>query len=71
MSSPTAEQISQFQEIDADGDGYITARELKESLQQTDGITPEQAEAIVRWADENGDRRIDLKEYAKLSRNDS
>ncbi|MFI9583683.1 hypothetical protein ACIHCQ_17940 [Streptomyces sp. NPDC052236] len=33
--------MSQFQEIDADGDGYITAGELKESLERTDGITPQ------------------------------
>ncbi|GAA4913889.1 EF-hand domain-containing protein [Streptomyces coeruleoprunus] len=64
----SAQHRMQFEEIDTDGDGYITADELKESLQGDGKVSPENLAVIVRMADEDGDRRIDLDEYAKFVR---
>jgi calmodulin len=58
-----------FDKIDVDGDGFITADEFKASLQTPDGkVSDANAAAIVRMADDNGDKRIDYDEYAKFAR---
>ncbi|MFF8845876.1 EF-hand domain-containing protein [Streptomyces sp. NPDC015127] len=66
--SVNAEHRRQFEEIDTDGDGYITAAELKESLQGNGKVSAENVAVIVEMADTDGDRRIDLDEYAKFVR---
>lgn len=58
----------QFEEIDTDNDGYITADELKNSLQGSAKVSDENIAVIIQMADENGDRRIDLKEFSQFVR---
>lgn len=58
----------EFEDMDVDNDGYITADELRMALQDNPKVSDANIAAIVKMADENGDRRIDLKEYAKFLR---
>ncbi|MFD7625510.1 EF-hand domain-containing protein [Streptomyces sp. NPDC059851] len=65
----SAEKRAAFNNIDTDGDGFITADEFKASLQRTNtNVSDENIEVIVRMADENGDKKIDFDEYTKLVR---
>ncbi|WP_317445508.1 EF-hand domain-containing protein [Streptomyces collinus] len=59
------EARKQFQRIDADGDGFITAAEFKSALaQQGDwNITDTVAEAIIRTRDLNGDKVLSFDEF--------
>ncbi|OKK06693.1 MULTISPECIES: EF-hand domain-containing protein [unclassified Streptomyces] len=63
-----SDKRQQFDRIDTDGDGYITAEELRESLDGDGRVSEEHVATIVRMADEDGDRRIDFDEYAKFVR---
>jgi Ca2+-binding EF-hand superfamily protein len=58
-----------FDEIDADGDGFITASELKAAL-TTDArpVTEENMAVIVRMADDDGDQKITLEEFSSFVR---
>ncbi|XP_072564633.1 calcium-binding protein 2-like [Paramormyrops kingsleyae] len=51
-----------FQEIDADGDGQISAAELKEAMKSLLGeqLSPAELEEILQDADLNGDGQIDF-----------
>ncbi|MFF7973722.1 EF-hand domain-containing protein [Streptomyces sp. NPDC007905] len=55
----------QFQRIDVDGDGFITAAEFKSSLaQQGDwNVTETVAEAIIKTRDLNGDKVLSFDEF--------
>jgi Ca2+-binding EF-hand superfamily protein len=55
----------EFQRIDADGDGFITAVELKTALAQGGdwNVTEEVAEAIIRTRDLNGDQVLSFEEF--------
>ncbi|MFF2146230.1 EF-hand domain-containing protein [Kitasatospora sp. NPDC058190] len=65
----SADKRAAFDKIDTDGDGFITADEFKASLQSASGkVSDENAQMIVRMADENGDQKIDFDEYAKFAR---
>jgi Ca2+-binding EF-hand superfamily protein len=55
-----------FDEIDADGDGFVTASELKASLADQTGVSDENIETIVAMADDDGDQKITFEEYEKL-----
>ena len=58
-----------FDAIDTDGDGYITASELlKESVKDNPKITNDQIVAIIQMADDDGDLNISYEEYAKFVR---
>jgi Ca2+-binding EF-hand superfamily protein len=57
-----------FDAIDTDGDGYITADELKESFKDNPKVSPENVDTISRMADEDGDQKITYAEYAKFVR---
>ncbi|GAA3122917.1 EF-hand domain-containing protein [Streptomyces rameus] len=59
------EARKQFQRIDADGDGFITAAEFKSALaQQGDwNVTDTVAEAIIRTRDLNGDKVLSFDEF--------
>ncbi|MDX3643534.1 MULTISPECIES: EF-hand domain-containing protein [Streptomyces] len=61
----------EFQRIDADGDGFITAAEFKTALaQQGDwNVTESVAEVIIRTRDLNGDKLLSFDEFwAHLSK---
>ncbi|MEU9481414.1 EF-hand domain-containing protein [Streptomyces sp. NPDC048191] len=59
------EARKQFQRIDADGDGFITAAEFKSALaQQGDwNVTETVAEAIIKQRDLNGDKVLSFDEF--------
>ncbi|MEV7688835.1 EF-hand domain-containing protein [Streptomyces bungoensis] len=55
----------EFQRIDADGDGFITAAEFKSALAQGGdwNVTDTVAEAIIRTRDLNGDKVLSFDEF--------
>ncbi|MGW2212424.1 EF-hand domain-containing protein [Streptomyces sp. NPDC001781] len=59
------EARKQFQRIDADGDGFITAAEFKSALaQQGDfNVTETVAEAIIKTRDIDGDKVLTFDEF--------
>lgn len=57
-----------FDAIDTDGDGYITASELLTSLADNPKVTADDIAAIVTMADADGDNKIDYDEYAKFAK---
>ncbi|MFJ6777493.1 EF-hand domain-containing protein [Kitasatospora sp. NPDC091257] len=59
---------SQFDEIDTDGDGYISAAELKAHLQENPKVSDANAEALFKFADDNSDGQISFEEFAAVVR---
>ncbi len=59
------EARKQFQRIDANGDGYITAAEFKSALAQGGdwNVTDTVAEAVIRTRDLNGDKVLSFDEF--------
>ncbi|BDH07697.1 MULTISPECIES: EF-hand domain-containing protein [Streptomyces] len=59
------EARKQFQRIDADGDGFITAAEFKSALaQQGDfNVTETVAEAVIKTRDIDGDKVLSFDEF--------
>ncbi|KAG6530505.1 calmodulin-like protein 6 [Zingiber officinale] len=56
-----------FSTFDKDGDGFITAGELEESLRRLGlAVTSEETAALVDRVDANGDGLIDLQEFRQL-----
>lgn len=55
----------EFQRIDADGDGFITAAEFKTALAQEGdwNVTESVAEVIIRTRDINGDKLLSFDEF--------
>ncbi|XP_002740372.1 uncharacterized protein LOC100367328 [Saccoglossus kowalevskii] len=58
---------SQFAELDADGNGYISLNELKLALvKKTGTYTDEEVHKIMVEADEDGDGKISFDEYVVM-----
>ncbi|MBC2869240.1 EF-hand domain-containing protein [Streptomyces mexicanus] len=59
------EARKQFQRIDADGDGYITAAEFKSALAQGGdwNVTETVAEALIKQRDLDGDKLLSFDEF--------
>ncbi|WP_328423225.1 EF-hand domain-containing protein [Streptomyces sp. NBC_00443] len=59
------EARKQFERIDADGDGTITAAEFKSALAQGGdwNVTEAVAEAIIKSRDLNGDKLLSFDEF--------
>ncbi|MFI2437469.1 EF-hand domain-containing protein [Streptomyces sp. NPDC018693] len=59
------EARKQFDRIDTDGDGFITAAEFKTALAQGGdwNVTEEVAEAIIKTRDLNGDKVLSFDEF--------
>ncbi|MER7578172.1 EF-hand domain-containing protein [Streptomyces sp. NPDC126514] len=65
----TEDKKAAFDEIDTDGDGYITAGELAAALTKgSKKVSGANVEAVVKIADEDGDKKINFEEYEKLVR---
>lgn len=56
-----------FDVIDTDGDGYITASELLRSLAVDPKVGTDDIAAVIQMADENGDNQISYEEYARFA----
>ncbi len=56
---------AEFQRIDTDGDGLITAAEFKTALAQGGdwNVTESVAEAVIRAQDLNGDKKLSFDEF--------
>ncbi|MBV2353360.1 EF-hand domain-containing protein [Streptomyces sp. J2-1] len=59
------EARKEFQRIDADGDGFITAAEFKSALAQGGdwNVTDTVAEAIIKSRDIDGDKVLSFDEF--------
>ncbi|MBT3153583.1 EF-hand domain-containing protein [Streptomyces sp. CHD11] len=59
------EARKQFERIDTDGDGFITAAEFKTALAQGGdwNVTEAVAEALIRSRDLNGDKLLSFDEF--------
>ncbi|WP_037677818.1 EF-hand domain-containing protein [Streptomyces griseus] len=59
------EARKQFERIDTDGDGFITAAEFKTALAQAGdwNVTETVAEAIIKTRDLNGDKLLSFDEF--------
>lgn len=59
------EARKQFQRIDTDGDGFITASEFKSALAQEGdwNVTESVAEVIIKTRDLNGDKVLSFDEF--------
>jgi calmodulin len=68
FNNPHSEEIDEsFKDLDVDGDGYITADELRHVVGKLgEMLTVEEANALIRTADENGDGRISYREFVKM-----
>ncbi|XP_062228207.1 probable calcium-binding protein CML30 [Phragmites australis] len=64
---PEADLGIVFSTFDHDGDGFITARELEESLRRLGfAVSADEAAAMVVRVDANGDGLIDIHEFREL-----
>jgi len=57
-----------FNFLDEDGNGFLSAAELRNSLITTlgEGPTEEEAEEMIKQADFDGDGQVNYDEFAKL-----
>lgn len=53
----------EFDKIDTDGDGTITAEELRKSLGDNPKISADHVAQIIALADDNGDQKLTFDEY--------
>ncbi|MEU9128700.1 EF-hand domain-containing protein [Kitasatospora sp. NPDC048540] len=65
----TDKKRADFDAIDTNHDGFITAKEFREALQTPSGqISEANANAFVKLADKNGDDKISFEEYDAITR---
>ncbi|MFF3343928.1 EF-hand domain-containing protein [Streptomyces sp. NPDC002779] len=59
------EARKQFERIDTDGDGFITAAEFKTAMAQGGdwNVTESVAEAVIKSRDLNGDKLLSFDEF--------
>jgi Ca2+-binding EF-hand superfamily protein len=58
----------QFNEIDTDGDGFITASELKSYLQENPSVSDANAAQTFTFADTDNDQEITYDEFKDFIR---
>jgi Ca2+-binding EF-hand superfamily protein len=56
-----------FDAIDADGDGYITASELLRSLVDNLNVDNNDIAAVITMADQDGDNKVSYEEYQRFA----
>ncbi|GGP14794.1 calcium-binding protein [Nonomuraea glycinis] len=58
----------EFERFDTDGDGLLTAAEIRQANQALGGLgaSESEIEAFIAGADSDGDGRIGLEEFAAL-----
>jgi Ca2+-binding EF-hand superfamily protein len=56
-----------FDAIDTDGDGVITASELLTALGSNPKVTPQDVATIIQMADQDGDLKVTYEEYEKFA----
>ncbi|MEU8249538.1 EF-hand domain-containing protein [Nonomuraea sp. NPDC048916] len=68
MSDAREAAKAEFERFDSDGDGLLTAAEIRQVnlALGTQGATTEEIEAFIATADRDGDGRIGLEEFAAL-----
>ncbi|MFF6881022.1 MULTISPECIES: EF-hand domain-containing protein [Streptomyces] len=59
------EARKQFERIDTDGDGFITAAEFKSTLAKSGdwNVTESVAEVVIKTRDLDGDKRLSFDEF--------
>ncbi|MGN9779904.1 EF-hand domain-containing protein [Nonomuraea sp. ZG12] len=59
---------AEFERFDTDGDGLLTAAEIRQANQALGGLgaSESEVEAFIAAADSDGDGRIGLEEFAAL-----
>ncbi|WP_406191865.1 MULTISPECIES: EF-hand domain-containing protein [unclassified Streptomyces] len=58
-----------FDEIDTDGDGFITAAEFAAALRAgSENVSDDNVAVIMGMADKNGDKKISFEEYVTFVR---
>ncbi len=64
------DMMNVFRVFDKDGNGYITAAELKQAMESLDEVvTDEDIEDMIREADTNGDGNVNYEEFIKMMKN--
>lgn len=64
---PQAPFREQFEQMDRDGDGYLTAEDFKRiSEDEGESLSTEQAQAMIEMADANGNGKVSFDEYYKI-----
>jgi calmodulin len=59
--------LSAFQQYDANGDGHITGRELREAMRKVgEDLTDDEITSMMKAADQDGDGVVDYKEFVRL-----
>lgn len=68
MSDAIAAARAEFERFDSDGDGALTAAEIRQVNEALGGhgVSDEEVEAFIAAADTDGDGRIGLEEFVAL-----
>ena len=56
-----------FDAIDTDADGYITASELLRSLADNPNVGNDDIATVITMADQDGDNKISYEEYERFA----
>ena len=67
VGDPEEELLDSFKVFDKNGDGFITEKELRDTLKTLhEEMDPETLNNMIKEADKNGDGRVDYAEFVKI-----